>query len=100
MQAIKTMAKKVDDTNYEINGQKMWVTNGLRLRSRVPAGQDRPGRKAPPQGLHVLHRREGAGRAVNTGEYKGFNVPPQLKKMGYKGVESTELVLDGYLLSG
>ena len=30
VQAIKTPAKKVDDGNYEINGQKMWVTNGLR----------------------------------------------------------------------
>ncbi|MBO0767111.1 MAG: acyl-CoA dehydrogenase, partial [Solirubrobacterales bacterium] len=29
-------------------------------------------------------------------DYKGFNVPPQIKKMGYKGVESTELVFDGY----
>ena len=28
--------------------------------------------------------------------YKGFNVPPKIKKMGYKGVESTELVFDGY----
>src|ERR1700757_3623522 len=27
--AIKTSAKKVDDDTYEINGQKMWVTNGL-----------------------------------------------------------------------
>src|SRR3954464_536343 len=29
VQAIKTSAKKVDDGTYEINGQKMWVTNGL-----------------------------------------------------------------------
>src|ERR1043166_204804 len=29
VQAIKTTAKKIDDGNYEINGQKMWVTNGL-----------------------------------------------------------------------
>src|SRR3712207_8531899 len=29
VQAIKTSAKKVDDGAYEINGQKMWVTNGL-----------------------------------------------------------------------
>src|SRR5213079_2687043 len=28
--AIKTSAKKVDDGRWEINGQKMWVTNGLR----------------------------------------------------------------------
>src|SRR6202161_4921333 len=30
VQAIKTSAKKTDDGAYEINGQKMWVTNGLR----------------------------------------------------------------------
>src|SRR3979409_2562469 len=29
VQAIKTTAKKVEDGAYEINGQKMWVTNGL-----------------------------------------------------------------------
>src|ERR1700727_2575392 len=28
--AIKTSAKRTDDGDYEINGQKMWVTNGLR----------------------------------------------------------------------
>jgi alkylation response protein AidB-like acyl-CoA dehydrogenase len=26
----------------------------------------------------------------------GLTIPPQIKKMGYKGVESTELVYDGY----
>ena len=30
VQALKSTAKKLDDGNYEINGQKMWVTNGLR----------------------------------------------------------------------
>jgi len=30
VQAIKTSAVKGDDGTYEINGQKMWVTNGLR----------------------------------------------------------------------
>src|ERR1700754_1218822 len=30
VQAIKTSAKKTADGDYEINGQKMWVTNGLR----------------------------------------------------------------------
>src|SRR5919107_1252787 len=29
-------------------------------------------------------------------ENEGLKVPPQIKKMGYKGVESTELVYDGY----
>ena len=30
-------------------------------------------------------------------ENPGLTVPPQIKKMGYKGVESTELVYDGYI---
>src|SRR3954464_2994188 len=30
VQAIKSTAKKTDDGDWELNGQKMWVTNGLR----------------------------------------------------------------------
>ena len=29
----------------------------------------------------------------------GLTIPPQIKKMGYKGVESTELVFDGFKVS-
>ena len=36
------------------------------------------------------------GVSENTGEYAGLNVPPKIKKLGYKGVESTELIFDGY----
>jgi alkylation response protein AidB-like acyl-CoA dehydrogenase len=35
VQAIKTAAKKTDDGDYEINGQKMWVTLTRRRRSRA-----------------------------------------------------------------
>ena len=96
VQAIKTSAKKLDDGDYEINGQKMWVTNGLLSAARLRARQDRPRRRAAPQGLDLLHRRERAGRGENTGDFAGLTVPPQIKKLGYKGVESTELVFDGY----
>ncbi len=30
VQGIKSTAKKTDDGYWELNGQKMWVTNGLR----------------------------------------------------------------------
>jgi alkylation response protein AidB-like acyl-CoA dehydrogenase len=36
------------------------------------------------------------GAEENTGDYKGLTVPPKIKKMGYKGVESTELVFEDY----
>ena len=70
VQAIKTSAKRVDGGAYEINGQKMWVTNGLLSVARVRARQDRPeGRSAPPR-HDLLHRREGAGRRPGHGRVR------------------------------
>jgi alkylation response protein AidB-like acyl-CoA dehydrogenase len=94
--AIKTTAKKQDDGAWEINGQKMWVTNGLRsdlvfVLVRTDLNADKPQR-----GMTCFIAEKVAGEHENTGDYKGLNVPPQLRKMGYKGVESTELVFDGY----
>ncbi|MGO9973071.1 MAG: acyl-CoA dehydrogenase family protein [Solirubrobacteraceae bacterium] len=96
VQAIKTMAKKVDDTHYEINGQKMWVTNGLRSGLVFLLVKTDPDAKPRYKSFTCFIAEKEPGVHVNTGAHKGFNVPPQLKKMGYKGVESTELVLDGY----
>src|SRR3954449_343986 len=94
--AIKTSAKKVDDTHYEINGQKMWVTNGLRSDLVfVLVKTDPNGEEAHP-GMTCFIAEKEPGASENTGEYAGLTVPPQIKKMGYKGVESTELVFDGY----
>ncbi len=93
--AIKTKATKQDDGTWEINGQKMWVTNGLRsdlvfvLVRTDPEG-------VRHNGMTCFIAEKVGGEHENTGEYKGLNVPPQLRKMGYKGVESTELVFDGY----
>ena len=97
VQAIKTSAKKVDDGDYEINGQKMWVTNGLLSTLVFMLVKTDPERRPALQGDDLLHRREGAGRRPRTpASTQGLNVPPKIKKLGYKGVESTELVFDGY----
>jgi alkylation response protein AidB-like acyl-CoA dehydrogenase len=96
VQAIKTAAKKIDDSTYEINGQKMWVTNGLMsdlVFVLVKTDPDNPKRHAA---MTCFIAEKVGGVHENEGEYKGLVVPPQLKKMGYKGVESTELVFDGY----
>jgi alkylation response protein AidB-like acyl-CoA dehydrogenase len=96
VQAIKTAAKKVDDGKYEINGQKMWVTNGLRSALVFTLVKTDPDAEKRHKGMTCFICEKEPGVSENTGEYAGFNVPPQLKKMGYKGVESTELVFDGY----
>ncbi len=95
VQALKTNAKK-DGDYYVINGQKMWVTNGLRsdlVFVLVVTDSDAEKRH---QGMTCFIAEKVGGEHENTGDYAGLHVPPVLKKMGYKGVESTELVFDGY----
>ena len=74
----------------------MWVTNGLRSALVFVLVKTDPAAEPKYKGMTCFICREGAGVSENTGDYKGLNVPPQIKKMGYKGVESTELVFDGY----
>jgi alkylation response protein AidB-like acyl-CoA dehydrogenase len=95
VQAIKTTAKK-DGDHYEINGQKMWVTNGL--LSSLVFTLVKTDLQAEPKykGMTCFIAEKESGVSDNTGEYAGFTVPPKIKKLGYKGVESTELVFDGY----
>jgi alkylation response protein AidB-like acyl-CoA dehydrogenase len=95
--AIKTSAKKTEDgAGYEINGTKMWVTNGLRAGLVFVLVRTDPEAEPKHRGLTCFIAEKEPGVAENSGPYQGFNVPPQIKKMGYKGVESTELVFDGY----
>ena len=95
--AIKTSAKKTaDGSAYEINGPKMWVTNGLRSGLVFVLVRTDPAAEPKHKGLTCFIAEKEPGVAENTGPHAGFNVPPQLRKMGYKGVESTELVFDGY----
>ena len=41
VQGIKSTAKKGEDGNWELNGQKMWVTNGLGSGRRLRPDEDR-----------------------------------------------------------
>ena len=96
VQAIKTSAKKLDDGSYEINGQKMWVTNGLLSTLVFVLVKTDPEAEPRHRGFTCFIAEKEPGVGENTGPYAGLNVPPKIKKLGYKGVESTELVFDGY----
>jgi alkylation response protein AidB-like acyl-CoA dehydrogenase len=96
VQAIKTSAKKTDDGDYEINGQKMWVTNGLRSALVFTLVRTDPTAEPRHRGMTCFICEKEPGVSHNTGPHAGLDVPPQIRKMGYKGVESTELVFDGY----
>ncbi len=96
VQGIKSTAKKTAAGDWELNGQKMWVTNGL--GSGVVFVLMKTDTKADPpyKGMTCFITEKEPWAEQNSGPFKGLIVPPKIKKMGYKGVESTELVYDGY----
>ena len=91
VQGIKSTAKQVDG-GWEINGQKMWVTNGLLSGVVFVLVKTDPKADPPYKGMTCFICEKTPGES----EVPGLTIPPKIKKMGYKGVESTELVFDGF----
>ena len=77
VQAIKTSAVKTDDGSYEINGQKMWVTNGLLSTLVFVLVKTDPDADPRHQGMTCFIAEKEPGVSENTGPYAGLNVPPQ-----------------------
>jgi alkylation response protein AidB-like acyl-CoA dehydrogenase len=95
VQAISTRAKK-DGDGWLINGTKMWVTNGLRSGVVFVLAKSDPDADPPHRGMTCFVCEKEPGAETNSGDFAGLSVPPKIKKMGYKGVESTELVFEDY----
>src|SRR5437868_14168108 len=88
VQGIKTTARKTQDGAYEINGQTMWVTNGLLSRLVFVLAKTEPNAEPKYKGMTCFICEKEPGVSDND----GLTIPPKIKKLGYKGVESTELV--------
>ncbi|MFO7397765.1 MAG: acyl-CoA dehydrogenase family protein [Actinomycetales bacterium] len=89
--AIRTTAVRSGD-EYVIHGRKMWLTNGasanlIALLART--GED-GGRPHASMTTFLIEKEPGFGETR-----PGLTVPGKIQKMGYKGVDTTELVLDG-----
>jgi alkylation response protein AidB-like acyl-CoA dehydrogenase len=97
VQGIKSTAKQNDDGNWELNGQKMWVTNGLGSGVVFVLMKSDPKADPPYKGMTCFITEKEPWKDINEGDFQGLEVPPKIKKMGYKGVESTELVYNGYV---
>jgi alkylation response protein AidB-like acyl-CoA dehydrogenase len=93
VQGIKSTARKLDDGNWELNGQKMWVTNGLGSGVVFVLMKSDPKAEPAYKGMTCFITEKTPWEPEND----GLRVPPKIKKMGYKGVESTELVYDGFV---
>jgi alkylation response protein AidB-like acyl-CoA dehydrogenase len=91
VQAIRTRAVREGD-EYVITGQKMWATNGLRSSGVMLLAKTDPEADPPHRGMTALILEKAPG----VHEQPGLTVSRPLRKLGYKGVESTELVFDGF----
>ena len=93
VQGIKSVATKDPESgDWLLNGQKMWVTNGLLSGVVFVLMKNDPKADPPYRGMTCFLTEKEPGNPENP----GLTIPPKIKKMGYKGVESTELVYDGY----
>jgi alkylation response protein AidB-like acyl-CoA dehydrogenase len=91
--AIRTRATRNDNGTYTINGAKMWVTNGssstlVAVLVRTDEGADTPHRNLT---AFLVEKPSGFGEVVD-----GLRIPGKLDKLGYKGIDTTELIFDGY----
>ncbi len=78
---------------WVINGQKMWLTNGgsanlVAVLVKTDLGADSVYRNLT---AFLVDKESGFGETA-----PGLVVPGKIDKMGYKGVDTTELVFDGY----
>ncbi|RZL84546.1 MAG: acyl-CoA dehydrogenase [Rhodococcus sp. (in: high G+C Gram-positive bacteria)] len=94
--AVSTKAVRQDDGYYSITGQKMWLTNGatstlVALLCKTDEGSDSVYKNLT---TFLIEKKPGFGETA-----QGVTVPGKIDKMGYKGVETTELILDEHRVS-
>jgi alkylation response protein AidB-like acyl-CoA dehydrogenase len=88
--AVKTKATRVDD-GYEITGQKMWLTNGGSSNLVAVLARTDEGAESVYKNLttFLVEKEPGFGEVG-----QGITVPGKIDKMGYKGIDTTEMVFD------
>jgi alkylation response protein AidB-like acyl-CoA dehydrogenase len=93
--AVKTKGVRTDE-GYEITGQKMWLTNGgtstlVALLARTDEGEESVYKNMT---TFLVEKEPGFGEVA-----QGITIPGKIDKMGYKGVDTTEMVLEGHRIS-
>jgi alkylation response protein AidB-like acyl-CoA dehydrogenase len=85
LQAMRTTARP-DGDEWVVDGSKTWISNARRAGLMALLCKTDPRADPPHRGMSILLAEKGPGLTVQR----------DLPKLGYKGVESCEVVLDGY----
>ena len=91
VQSIQCRAVREGD-DYVVDGTKMWVTNGLRAGLVVLLCKTDPEADPPHRGMSLIF----VEKEPEARKFEGITIPPNIEKMGYHGVETTELVFEGH----
>src|SRR3954454_5784192 len=91
--AIKSRAVRNEEGGYTIDGQKMWLTNGASSNLVATLVRTEEGQESPYRSMttFLVEKAEGFGQTA-----PGLTIPGKIDKMGYKGVDTTEAVFEGY----
>jgi len=94
--AIRTKAVPTQGDQWSITGQKMWLTNGGSSNLVAVLVKTDTGASSVYKNMttFLVDKEPGFGEVA-----PGLTIPGKIEKMGYKGVDTTELILDGYATS-
>jgi len=92
--AIRSKAVPQGD-GHVLNGQKMWLTNGAYSSVVATLVKTELGADSVYGNMStfLLEKEPGFGETA-----PGLSIPGKIEKMGYKGVETTEMVLDDHVV--
>lgn len=85
LQAMRTIARREGD-GYVVDGSKTWITNSRRSQLIALLCKTDPQAEPKYRGISILLVEHGPGLTVSR----------DLPKLGYKGIESCELVFEDY----
>jgi alkylation response protein AidB-like acyl-CoA dehydrogenase len=88
LQAIRTTARRQGNEGYVVNGTKTWISNGIYGQIFALLVKTDPAAEPRHRGMSLFLAEKGPG----------FTVSKKLEKLGYKGLDSAELVFTDYLI--
>ena len=87
LQSIRTVARR-DGDNYVINGTKTWISNGINGNCLAVLTKTDPLAEPRHKGMSLFLCEKG----------EGFSVGKKLKKLGYRAIDSAELIFEDFVV--